>query len=232
MIGVIPAAGRGKRLGKISEEIPKPLVKIKGKTLLERCIESLKRHNINEIIIIVGYKKEKIIDFLNSKDFGVRIKIIEQKEQKGLAHAILQLERLIHEPFIIRLPDNIIDDDYFYLIHKFEKDKPDFIQLFRDRDNPQDEIPALVMKDDKIVDIINGYQGSNGFRGVPIYITNPIFFEYCKKVLSKLGKDEELRETTVMKEMINDGRKVMAIRFQGALIDITTDKDVERENSN
>ena len=45
MIGVIPAAGRGKRLGKISEEIPKPLVKIKGKTLLERCIESLKKHN-------------------------------------------------------------------------------------------------------------------------------------------------------------------------------------------
>jgi glucose-1-phosphate thymidylyltransferase len=230
MIGVIPAAGKGKRLGTLSKEIPKPLVEIRGRTLLERCIESLKNRNINKIIVIVGYKKEKIIDFLNSKDFGLEIETIEQREQKGLAHALLQLENKINEPMIIRLPDNVIEDDYSYLIEEFEKRDPDFIQLVRIRDDPEDPIPALVMEGNNILNIIKDYGGKDGFRGVPIYIIKPIFFKYCRKALAKLKEGEELRETTVMKEMIEDGRKLMAIKFQGSLIDITTDEDVEREN--
>ena len=229
MIGVIPAAGRGKRLGRISEEIPKPLVEIRGKTLLERCIESLKKHDINEIVIIVGYKKEKIIDFLNSKNFGTKIKILEQKEQKGLAHALLQLDG-IKDSMLVRLPDNIIDD-YSYLIKKFKKENPDFIQLFRNRDNPNDNTPTLIIKKDNILDIIKGYNGEDGFRGVPIYIIKPIFFKYCKELMQNLKEGEELKETMVMKKMIDDGRKIMAVRFLGKLIDITTDKDIEIENA-
>jgi len=89
-----------------------------------------------------------------------------------------------------------------------------------------------MIKDNFIIDIIKDYKGSESCRGVPIYIIKPIFFDYCKKLIKNLEQDKELRETDVMLKMILDKRKVMAIEFEGKLIHITTDKDVERENSN
>src|SRR3989344_4191509 len=130
MIGVIPAAGKGTRLREIGKQIPKSLVEIKGITLLERAIKNLKKNGVKEIIVIVGYKKEKITNFLNQRNFGIKIKTLVQEEQRGLAHAILQTEAIIDETFIVQLPDNIIEADLSNLINKFFKNNADFIQFY------------------------------------------------------------------------------------------------------
>src|SRR3989338_7624709 len=60
---LILAGGKGTRLEPITHEIPKPLIPIKGKPILQHIIELLKKHNIREIILSVGYKKEKIKEY-------------------------------------------------------------------------------------------------------------------------------------------------------------------------
>ncbi len=233
MIGVIPAAGKGTRLGEIGKQIPKSLVEINGVTLLERTINNLEKNGIKKIIVIVGYKKEMIINFLNQnqKKFGVNIKTVVQKEPRGLAHAILQLEKAVSEPFVVQLPDNLIDTDFSNLINKFLEEKPDFIQFYREVDNPQDTLPTLFIKNNYIIDIVKDYKGKKCCRGVALYIMKPIFFDYCNKLMKSLRQDQELRETDVMLEMIKDKRKVMAIKFNGKLTHITTDEDVKREDN-
>jgi len=232
MIGLIPTAGKGTRLGDLGKKIHKSLVKINNTTLLERAINNLKKANVSKIIIIVGYKKEQVISFLNSKDFGVRIETIIQEEQKGLAHAILQAEIMVNEPFIIQLPDNIIEADFSNLINEFFKNDADLIQFYKMVNNPKDSLPTLFIKNNFIVDIVKEYNGDKCCKGVPVYIIKPIFFDYCKELMKTLKSNEELRETDVMLKMIKDKRKVMAIEFDGKLVHITTDKDVEKENSN
>ena len=229
MIGLIPAAGKGTRLGDLGKRIHKSLVKINNITLLERAINNLKKANVSKIIVIVGYKKEQIILFLNSKDFGVRIETIFQEEQRGLAHAILQAEAVINEPFIIQLPDNIIEADFSNLINEFFKNNADFIQFYKEVNNQQDSLPTLLIKNNLIIEITKYYKGNKGYKGVPIYIIKPIFFNYCNKLMKNLKPSEELRETDVMLEMIKDKRKVMAIKFDGKLTHITTNQDLKRE---
>ena len=59
MKAIILAAGRGSRLGNYTKELPKALVDINGKSLIERQISSLRKHGVNEIFVVTGYKKNK-----------------------------------------------------------------------------------------------------------------------------------------------------------------------------
>ena len=67
MQALILAAGMGKRLGRYTKDATKCMVPVNGKTLIEYAIESLVQNNIKKLIIVVGYKSQVLIDFINSK---------------------------------------------------------------------------------------------------------------------------------------------------------------------
>ncbi|TFH30080.1 MAG: glucose-1-phosphate thymidylyltransferase, partial [Promethearchaeota archaeon] len=70
----ILAAGEGKRLAPLTETRPKPLIPIAGTPLLQHTISALHSCGISEILLIIGYKKEQIIDYFgNGEKFGVKI---------------------------------------------------------------------------------------------------------------------------------------------------------------
>jgi len=91
--GAILAAGRGTRLRPITTAMPKCMLPLVGKPILEHIISELKGAGITEITIVVGYKKDSIINyFKNGSRLGVKIKYVEQKETLGTAHAISLLK--------------------------------------------------------------------------------------------------------------------------------------------
>ena len=59
MKAIFIAAGQGSRLGDITKDLPKPLIDVNGKSIIQRQIDLLRQNNIHEIIIVTGYKKEK-----------------------------------------------------------------------------------------------------------------------------------------------------------------------------
>ena len=94
MKAIILAAGIGKRLKGTTDE-PKCLLKISGLTLLERYLGALEKMRILDVVIVVGYRKEKIIDFVTTLNFAGDIKFIENPDfQKG---SILSLNRAVGE---------------------------------------------------------------------------------------------------------------------------------------
>lgn len=110
----IIAGGKGSRLG--LQNIPKPMVLIGDKPILELQIELGKCYGINEIFILSGYLSEQIVNYFgDGAKWDLQIHHIVEKSPLGTAGAIKQLEPFINEPFIVFYGDTILDID----LHRF-----------------------------------------------------------------------------------------------------------------
>ena len=114
-LAVIMAGGKGSRLLSITnDEIPKPMVPVDGKPLLEYQVEKLKTYGIKKIVMIVGHLGEKIVDhFKDGKDFGVEIDYIFEKEPLGTAGAFYYLkDKIDAKDFMLVFGDVFFDMDF------------------------------------------------------------------------------------------------------------------------
>ena len=136
---LILCAGFGKRLNPITLNTPKPLLEIKDLSMLERCINLIEKLSIQNILINTFYLKDQFSVFLNSKNFNIDIKIIEDGEHildtgGGIQNMI---QNSNENDFIIFNPDTIWSDNYKDEILKMEKmyfsEKLDNILLLADR---------------------------------------------------------------------------------------------------
>lgn len=127
MTAVIMAGGKGTRLQPLSKDIPKPMFLILGKPILEYQIESLRKNGITDIIIIIGYLGDIIINyFRDGKDFGVNIRYITELEPLGSAGALYFLKdniaenRYVKDDFFLIFGDLLLDIDWkrFMGFHK------------------------------------------------------------------------------------------------------------------
>ena len=120
---LILCAGFGKRLNPITLNTPKPLLEIKDVSMLERCINLIEKLGIQKILINTFYLKDQFSVFLNSKNFNLDIKIIEDGEHildtgGGIQNMIKDSNE---KDFIIFNPDTIWSNDYKDEILKMEK---------------------------------------------------------------------------------------------------------------
>ena len=120
---LILCAGFGKRLNPITLNTPKPLLEIKDVSMLERCINLIEKLGIQKILINTFYLKDQFSVFLNSKNFNIDIKIIEDGEHiLDTGGGIQNMIKDSHEKdFIIFNPDTIWSNDYKDEILKMEK---------------------------------------------------------------------------------------------------------------
>jgi UDP-N-acetylglucosamine diphosphorylase / glucose-1-phosphate thymidylyltransferase / UDP-N-acetylgalactosamine diphosphorylase / glucosamine-1-phosphate N-acetyltransferase / galactosamine-1-phosphate N-acetyltransferase len=106
---VILAAGKSERMRPLTGTIPKPLLKVANKPILEYNLEHLGKF-VDEVIIVVGYKKEMIMDFFGESFNGLKLTFVEQLEQKGTGHALLQVKDLLDGKFIVLNGDCIYSE--------------------------------------------------------------------------------------------------------------------------
>ncbi|HLC89224.1 MAG TPA: sugar phosphate nucleotidyltransferase [Candidatus Nanoarchaeia archaeon] len=105
---VIMAAGKGTRMLPLTKTIPKVLVEVNGKPFLYYVLKSLQKAGYKEFGLIVGYKKEKIESFL--KEYKFKAKLIDQPQQLGTGHAVLQAREWVgKDDFIVCSGDNLYD---------------------------------------------------------------------------------------------------------------------------
>ena len=106
MKAIILAAGNSTRTWPLTANTPKPLLKIVDKTLIEHNLLQLKGL-VDEVIIVVGFKKQKIIDFLGNEYKGLKLTYVEQDEQHGTGHAVLICKKHIKENIIVMMGDDL-----------------------------------------------------------------------------------------------------------------------------
>lgn len=121
MKAVIMAGGKGTRIKEINSEVPKPMIPILGKPILQYQIEALARQGLKDIVLVIGYLGHVVKEyFSDGKKFGVSISYIEEQEPLGTAGALYFLKDKIKEDFLLLCGDLIFDVDIqkFYAAHK------------------------------------------------------------------------------------------------------------------
>jgi len=125
---IIIAGGESTRLKPLTDDKPKTMIKVAGKPILNWIISWLKKYGINHLVLAVGYKKEKIITFMEeNKNFGMSVDYSEDRiNNGGTAHAFKNaIETYVNDDnFIGMNSDEITDMDLSRLIDKHEKHKP------------------------------------------------------------------------------------------------------------
>lgn len=106
MQAVILAAGRGSRMKNLTEEIPKPMLELAGKTLLEHKFDVLPAE-VDEIIIVIGYRGETIQKKFGSSYKGKKITYMVQDALDGTAGALWRVRPLLKDKFLVMMGDDI-----------------------------------------------------------------------------------------------------------------------------
>jgi len=118
---VIMAGGRGTRISSVASDIPKPMIKIGGKPVLEREIECLQRQGFTDIIITVSHLAEHIIRYFgDGAAFGVTISYFIEETPLGNAGSLFRLRDQLTEDFLLLNADAVFDVDFhrFVAYHK------------------------------------------------------------------------------------------------------------------
>jgi len=161
---VILAGGKGTRLREVSQGLPKPMIPILGKPLLQHLIEQCVTHNICNIKLLVSYKKEVIIDFFgDGRRYGVSIQYIVEDIPRGTAGALIDALSELDEQFLVIYGDTFfdIDLDSFWEFH--QSHAGDASIFLHPNDHPQDS--DLVEVDSSFrVQKIHPYPHDNQWR--------------------------------------------------------------------
>lgn len=121
MKAVIMAGGKGTRIKEVNAEVPKPMIPVLDKPILQYQIETLKKQGVDNIILVIGYLGNVIREyFSDGSAFGVKIEYIKEKEPLGTAGSLYFLKDIIKEDFLLLCGDLIFDVDIkrFYEAHK------------------------------------------------------------------------------------------------------------------
>ena len=212
MKAIILAGGRGKRLRPITDKIPKPLIPINNKPLIERTIKYLKKYGITEIIISSGYKSNLIEKFLKKKkNFGCNIIFSIEKTPLGTGGAIKKALRFIDEESFVVLNGDIVTNIDLKKILK----KPNTIAA----NELKTKFGTMDIRNNKILKF-------NEKKDVSDVWMNPGIYHLSKNIEKMIPKKGSL-EGEVFPKMARK-KTLDTIKFKNALwFSIDSHKDIE-----
>jgi len=217
---LILAGGLGERLRPLTETIPKPMVEINGKPLLEHILDHLKKYGIRKIILCIGYLGNKIEEYFgDGRKFELDIKYSYEKELLGTAGAIKNAEHLIEtENFIVLNGDSytLIDIDALLKSHN-----PNFLltMVVTPATNPQEQ-ELVEVENGKIIRFLrrNTFEHERYLEKNSAPLINAGFYVFNKSILNLIPKNEKVSlEKEILPSLIG---KIRSFEYKGYFKDI------------
>ena len=203
MQAVILAAGKSTRTYPLTLTKPKPLLKVANRTILEHNFENL-TGIADEIILIVGYKKEMIKKYFGKSCNNIPLRYIEQKEQLGTGHAASLAEPYIQDKFILMAGDDIYSKEDIRNCIKCQ-----YSIMTSTAENPQNF--GVVIEKNKV--LLNFIEKPKKFVS---NLVNTSFYQFDRKIFHHLEKIKKSRrnefELTDAVKLLSKNEKVRCIK--------------------
>jgi len=228
-IGLIPAAGQGNRMAPIKKSLPKVMLPLCEKPIIDYVVDLMTKQGIEKIYIIIGYQGDKIKNYFDkNKKNNITIKYIKQNNLNGgLAYAIGLAEKYIEKPFLTILGDDLtITPSLKNMINNFYKNKAWVVEgVIKEKKKSilKETCNVILDKDKKIKSIEEKPQNpTSDIRGCGLYIFDPIIFKYIKKT-PPTEKGQEITNTI---SLLAEKGRVFGQFIKGYNININKKRDL------
>ncbi len=219
---VIMAGGRGERLRPLTDNTPKPLLKIGDKSIIEHNLNRLALFGIDDFWISLGYLGEQIEAWGgDGREKNISIQYITEDIPLGTIGAVAKIDNLVHDSLLVTNSDVLtnIDYEHFYL---------DFIR--QDADFSVVTIPYSVDIPYAVLETNNGHVLNFREKPTYTYYSNGGIYLMKKKVIKLIPKNTQYHATQLMEDLLKAGKKVISYPLAGYWLDIGRHEDFKKAN--
>ncbi len=211
---IVLAAGEGQRLRPFTVTRSKAMLSIADKPILQFVVESLAQNGIHDVILVVGYRKEQVYDYLGSGErFGIDITYVTQETQLGTAHALLQVKDMTEDEFLVLSGDNLIKA---HTIAEFVKVEPEAVLVKRVSD--PERYGVVNIEGGEVKDIVEKpKEAVSNLVNTGIYAFTKDVFKFAESVLDI---------PDVLNNMIAEGYNIKAMETAGTWLDVVYPWDI------
>ena len=232
---VLLAAGRGKRLGDLTADTPKPLLDIAGSPLISHIVDALVSAGVETFVVVTGYLSEQIEQWAKTysrENPGIKITTVRQSELNGTGGAMLaaQMHLVGAARFVFGWGDILMDRaNYPRFIHHARVDEYD-LMLAVNRVRDPFRGAAVYVDNHMIVERLDEKPAAGTakteWNNAGLFATGPMIFDYVAKLEASARGEIEL--PGAIAKMIADGRVVRAVDVRGFWSDVGTREDLEK----
>ncbi|MBR6288386.1 MAG: nucleotidyltransferase family protein, partial [Acholeplasmatales bacterium] len=218
MYAVIMAGGKGTRIKSLEPNLPKPMIKICDKPVLEHQINSLKNSGITDIVLVIGYLGDKIKEyFKDGKEFGVNITYINEEEPLGTAGSLYYLKDRKDDDFILVFGDVLFDVDFERFI-KFHQNNKAYITLLVHPNSHPFDSDVLIVDNKKVMNILSKNEPRNYYFmnlvNSGIYCINKKVLDYFKEP-KKLDLEKDIISHYMSEKLVYAYRSTEYVKDMG-----------------
>lgn len=214
---LILAGGEGVKFRPLTYELPKALVPVAGKPLLEHTLESLREQGFTDIYISIGHLGDKIRDYFgDGKRLGIKITYLDQKKKGGTAQPLLEAQDYFRdEPFLVIYGDVLTKLNYLDILDFHNSHRGIVTMALASVEKPSMWGVASI-QGNRIVDFIEKpkERTKSHLINAGIYILSPEAFKYIAAGAGRLEKD-------LFPRLADEG-KLNAYPFEGEWYDVST----------
>ena len=230
---VILAAGRGTRMRELTAEVPKPMIEVRGKPVLQHIVEGLRDAGIRKLLLVVGYRSDAVRDFFgDGSRCNVAIQYAMQTVQDGTGRVIgLARGFVANRSFILAYGDILVDPANYKRVVNLPNDVEALLAVTRGEDVSKGG--AVFLNDEmELVDLREKPQpgeSTSPWYNAGLYAFRPTIFEFTAKLKPSPRGEYEL--TDAIRDLAHSGKKVKALELAGEWADVRDPEILAQLNS-
>ncbi len=215
---VVMAGGFGTRLSPLTDEMPKPMLRVGNTPMLERIVTQLRDAGFKRVNLATHYRSEAIASHFHGRDLGVELEVVREDEPLGTAGALARMERS-EGPLLVINGDILTHVDFRAMLHFHQEHLADMTVAVRE--NTVAVPYGIVEVEDTEVVKIAEKPTLRYLVNAGIYLLNP-------EVVGRVPQDRRHDMTELIEGLLSEGRRIVAFPIREYWIDIGRIEDYER----
>jgi dTDP-glucose pyrophosphorylase len=219
---VLLAAGRGTRMRNLTEALPKPMLEVRGKPVLQHIVEGLRDTGLTNLLIVVGWRAEVVKEFFgDGSKFGVAIQYETQTVQDGTGKVVALAHNVVaDDPFVLSYGDILVAPENYRRLCTTLGDAEAVLTVKRSDDVSQGGA-VFVNEKFELTDLREKPkpgEPTSPWYNAGIYAFRPSIFDYIAKLRPSPRGEYEL--TDAVRDLALAGKKVQALEIAGDWADV------------